>query len=172
MFNSLTYGKLTQEQVFEKIIEKVEAIKRSGYDYELSVGTDSQTYSQTNIVTSILVRTISKGGIYFSKKKYTKRFPFLRNKIYAEVADTLEIAEDLRNYLREHGFTATEVYNNLIIDIDIGNVGPTSELIAGITGWVTALGFKYRIKPHSIASSRVSNKITKHGPRERKLMSE
>ena len=154
---------LTKEQVFEKIVLLIDDLKRHGYDYYLYVGTDSQSYTGTNIVTSILLYTVSKGGIFFTKKRRVMRFSNLSHKIYTEVGESIPIAEELRKYLRTSGFTVSEVYDKLIVDIDVGEDGPTKQFINGVTGWVTGSGFKHRIKPESLASSRVSDKLSKRG---------
>ena len=163
MFKSITYGQLTELQAFERVVLQIDDIKRKGYDYFLYVGTDSQSYAGTNVVTTIVVYTVSKGGIFFSYRHKIKRFEALAQKIYAEVGYSIPIAESLRTHLREVGFSFAEVYEKLIVDIDVGEDGPTSQFIAGVTGWVTGCGFKWRIKPDSIASSRVSDKISKRG---------
>jgi predicted RNase H-related nuclease YkuK (DUF458 family) len=163
MFTSITYGKLTKEQVFEKVPERIAQIKRNGYEYEIAVGTDSQTYKKTNIVRSIVILEKTHGGIYFSSKKRVKRFNELQPKIYAEVSETLALANELRAFLKQKGFSTEELFDNLIVDLDIGHDGLTSEFIQGLTGWVTAYSFKYRLKPASVAASRVSDRLSKRG---------
>jgi predicted RNase H-related nuclease YkuK (DUF458 family) len=163
MFTSITYGKLTKEQVFMKILERIEQIKRNGYEYEIAVGTDSQTYRKTNIVRSIVLLEKTHGGIYFSSKKRIKRFNDLQPKIYAEVSETLTLADELRTFLKEKGFSTEEIIDNLVVDLDIGSNGLTCDFIQGITGWVKAYGFKFRLKPSSVAASRVSDKLSKRG---------
>ncbi len=163
MYSSLTYGKLTEEETFKQIVYNISLIKREKYDYELSVGTDSQSYKKSTVVTSILLRKKTKGGIFFRTKSKIKRFDTLQQKIIEEVNQAITVAIDLRKYLRDAGFSSIEIYDNLFVDVDVGPNGKTSELIQMTTGWVKGMGFRVRIKPDSIAASRVSDKYSKRG---------
>ncbi len=163
MYNSLTYGKLTEEETFKQIVYNISEIKRKGYDYELAVGTDSQSYKKSTVVTSILLITKTKGGIFFRIKSKIKRFDSLQQKIIAEVNSAIIVSTDLRKYLRDTGFSGNEIYDKLFVDVDVGPNGKTSELIQMVTGWVKGVGFRVRIKPNSVAASRVSDKYSKRG---------
>ena len=50
---------------------------------------------------------------------------------------------------------------NLSIHLDIGQNGPTKDLIKELEGWIKAVGYDYEIKPDSYAASFVADKYSK-----------
>ena len=64
-FQSQTYGKLNIRNIPEKITEYIRRME--GYDapFQITVGTDSQNFSDTKMVSVIAVTCEGHGGIFF-----------------------------------------------------------------------------------------------------------
>jgi len=143
---------LTKDEMFNRIKEKL----RHGYKYELYIGTDSMVHAKSKVVTVIALHEVGKGGIFFSKTEFVNRFHTLRDKIYTETQNSLEIAQELSEMLFDFGLDY-----RIKIHSDIGENGETKELIKEITGWITGLGFECSIKPNAWSASTIADRISK-----------
>lgn len=129
-----------------------------GAEYEITVGSDSQNFSKTKIVTVIAFCRKGKGGIFFYNVEYVKRIDNLRLKIYYETQESLELADALLSALDIN----TSKYNiHFQIHCDVGRNGATNALVQEIVGWVHSLGYDCCIKPESYAASAVANRFSK-----------
>jgi len=153
VFKSETYGNVTEEEMFDILEEKLTGRN----DYTIHVGSDSQSYGQTNLVTVILVRWHKNGGFFFSHKQRIKRIENLQHKIQTETDASIKLGTRLKDELIDREMLNSEVS----IDLDIGRNGPTKQLIKPIVGWVLGMGFSYNIKPESYAASCVADRISK-----------
>lgn len=163
IMQSPTYGFVTINQVAKIVADYIENDEKASFD--ITIGTDSQTYSETKIVEVIAVHKVGKGGIYFYKKEFIKMYPDLRTKIFDETQRSLVLAdkfyENLENELLLRNKVIEDFHIRNQIHCDIGTVGATKELIPTIVGWVKSAGYECKIKPESYAASGVANKISK-----------
>ena len=130
--------RVTKEQMLERIEQKLEEGRR----YELYVGTDSMVHAKSKVVTVVALVDVGHGGIFFSKTQFIDRFHTLRAKIYKETEESLEMAGIISKMLYDKDLDY-EVH----IHSDIGENGPTKELIPEIVGWIKGLGYECSIKP-------------------------
>lgn len=154
VFLSPTYGRLSFDEMFERIKRFIEA--EPDAEYRIMIGTDSQNFRYTKFVTAIVVHRVGKGAIYFRGEQREKRITNLHQKIAFETTFSLEIAQALAEK-----FSAEGISKPIAIHADIGLNGPTSKYISEITGWVRASGFSCRTKPQALAASSVANKYSK-----------
>lgn len=154
IFKSPTHGELNLKQIITKINEYVK--EKPEYEYNIMVGTDSQSESNTKVVLVICVHRIGNGGVYFYFTEKVKKIKNLRTKIYYETKLSIELAKALNENMFESG-----VEYNFSIHADIGKNGPTSKLISEIVGWIEAEGFECHIKPDSYVASTIADRITK-----------
>lgn len=152
-FNSLTYGKVTKEQVFDFILKTV---KNKNENYKIIVGTDSQNTYKTKMVIVICLIKEGKGGNFFYHICWMPKIKDLNTKIYTETEKSLEIARELNNFLFEHNSRA-----KVEIHVDIGREGKTGALIPSILGWISAEGFSAKIKDESYVASSIADRISK-----------
>jgi predicted RNase H-related nuclease YkuK (DUF458 family) len=155
VFISKTYGRLTQSECFELIADKM----RNAPDntYQLFVGTDSQVHQDdTKVVPVIVMHKIGNGAIYFANINNVPKFHSLRERIYYEASQSIVLGKELMEYLFEN-----DLDFRIIIDIDIGRNGKTSELISELVGYAVAEGFEVRIKPDSMAAMTVADRLSK-----------
>jgi predicted RNase H-related nuclease YkuK (DUF458 family) len=122
-YNSITYGKLSESEMFNIIKETISDFDN---DYVITIGTDSQTYSRTKVITVIAIHKVGKGGIFFYSSEHLKPITNLRVKIYNETMRSLELAKRLNEFL----FNENLDYD-IFVHLDIGRSkkGKTAELI-------------------------------------------
>jgi predicted RNase H-related nuclease YkuK (DUF458 family) len=150
---SPTKGEMTVEEV---VLDMKQYIAASNVPVEVVVGADSQNSNETKLVLVIAMCREGQGGRFFYSVKKLPLIKDLRTKIYAETQATLKLADELTTLMIDN-----EVYQNIIVHIDIGTVGKTKDLIAEIKGWVNAEGYEVYIKPQCYAASGIANAISK-----------
>ena len=160
---SPTYGSVTIDEVAKIVANYILESKDS--EYEINIGTDSQTYAEVKIVEVIAIHRVGRGGIYFYKKDFIPRFHGLREKIIDETGRSINLAnmfyEALELTFMEDDMSLEDFNIHNKIHCDIGKVGATNSLIPEITGWVRSAGYECCIKPESYAASGVANRISK-----------
>lgn len=157
-FQNSKHEWLTLEQVLERIIEFIDEMPE--FEYKLSIGTDSMTYKASHFVLAIVLHRVGKGGIYFYKRFDHPGIKDLRTKLYKETSFSIETADLLLSSLLDIDEKILDKIN-FSIHLDIGNNGPTKDLIKELEGWVMAVGYDYEIKPNSYAASFVADKYSK-----------
>lgn len=154
-FISPSKGRLTFEQLFRDLISYVQQDPEG--HYRLIIGTDSQVREQTTFVTAIIIHRAGKGARYYYSRERSSGIRSLRQRIFYETAKSLEVASKLAAKLAENGHSDLDVE----IHLDVGENGPSRELIRDVVGMVTGSGFEALIKPNSYGASKVADKYTK-----------
>lgn len=160
-FQNPSKGKLSLNQVVKEIADFIQAGPDSSYG--LVIGTDSHDYrvngkDAIDFVTAIIVHRRGKGGRYFWQKNRQGKIHTLRNKIYAETLLSVETAKTfvprLKTSLNGNGKYHLEIH------IDVGEEGPTREMIKEVVGIVRGNGLTPKIKPEAYGASSVADKHT------------
>jgi len=159
-FISPTKGKMTIQQMVEELVGFMR--EEPDYFYRLVVGTDSKTgkpdpREQISFVTAVVIHRKGKGGRYFWQKNKVSKIGSLRDKIYTETLLSIQLAEKLVPDLTKK--LNGERYK-LEIHIDVGDMGPTREMIKEVVGMVTGNGFTAKTKPESFGAFSVADKHT------------
>jgi len=159
-FISPSKGKMTIQQMVDELVAFMR--EEPDYFYRLVVGTDSKTgkpdpREQVNFVTAVVIHRKGKGGRYFWQKNKVSKIGSLRDKIYTETLLSIQLAEKLVPDLTKK--LNGERYK-LEIHIDVGDVGPTREMIKEVVGMVTGNGFTAKTKPESFGAFSVADKHT------------
>lgn len=156
IYHSITHGRLTESQVFEQI--KNDIISNPHVDYQIVIGTDSQTYDVMRVVPVVALIKKGKGGKWFHRIEERKRTYDIREKLYYETQKSLELAKDLTSFLYEN-----DLDFKIIVAVDMGKdpKGKTHTLIREIVGWVTAEGFECTYKPNAGIASTVADRLSK-----------
>lgn len=144
---------VTEQEMMDIIYSRIHNVK----DYEISIGTDSQSYENVNLIIVVCAYIVGKGGFYFYKTINTKRFPSLRDKINTETTESIKVGTFVKEYMESKGLDTDKLY----LDSDIGKNGPTKELINSIVGWIVGMGFNCRIKPEGYAACRIADRHSK-----------
>ena len=135
--------KLTTYEVFESIEDYV---CKGGTIY---VGTDSMLkndYCKFASVIAVHCNELKIANYFFKKKSLpSRKYKMLQNKIFEEVDCSLEIAKELSNKFPN---AKIEVH----VDVGKTNRSKTRIYVDILRGWVTGMGYLFKIKPNSWAS--------------------
>lgn len=171
MFVSPSKGKLELHEVIAEIVAYISHENRRGYC--LMVGTDSQAntppnprgqanrVSSVDFVSAIVAHRIGRGGRYFWRRVHREyRQPLsLKARMFTEANLSIELALEMLAMLQQSFVAAfTEHQPKMEVHIDVGQNGPTREVIKELVGLVKASGFEARIKPESYVASTVADK--------------
>ena len=160
LFINPTEGKMTVNKMVNELVEFMNA--EQDYFYRLVIGTDSKSgklekAQSVNFVTAVVIHRLGKGGRYFWQKNRVKDIATLRDKIYTETLLSIQLAERLVPQFTKR---LNGQRYKLEIHIDVGDAGPTREMIKEVTGLVTGNGFTAKTKPESYAASTIADKHT------------
>lgn len=155
--------KVSYSQMIKIIANYISQSPRS--EYEITVGTDSQTHSRCRIVEVICVHRVGDGGIFFYYVEYVNKIRTLKNKIIEETSRSINNAtgliDEVSVQLIDYDIDIDNLNIHFQIHCDIGHYGKTAALIKEITTWVESLGYEAVIKPNSYAASGIADKISK-----------
>ncbi|MBI4175418.1 ribonuclease H-like YkuK family protein [Candidatus Berkelbacteria bacterium] len=128
--------------------------------HRIIVGSDSMPGLQghVDLITAIVIHRVGRGGIYFWRRTTKEDIHTLRDRMYQEALASIEVAR----LLVDSALLGIDPINSsaLEIHIDIGEHGPTREMIREITGMVTGLGFQVRTKPEAFGANKVADRHT------------
>lgn len=156
LFYSHQKGALTLEQAIEEIALFVESAPER--KYRIIIGSDSRSSAEVAIYTAVTVWRVGNGAIEFWTRSEEKKYPQLRDRIYAEVMRSITLAQEVRSRLRDR--IGEQISWQDQIHIDIGEKGPTREFIDTAVGIVRGYGFEAFIKPLSFGASVVADRHT------------
>lgn len=153
---SPTKGRMSLEELFDDIISFIEADQKSSY--RLIIGTDSQPRRDAAcFVTAIVIHRFGKGARYYYSKTWERLSKSIRQRVYYETSLSLEVASEISRMLSQNGHSELDVE----VHLDVGENGPTKDLIKEVVGMVVGSGFSARIKPDSYGASTVADRHTK-----------
>ncbi|HEY4497529.1 MAG TPA: ribonuclease H-like YkuK family protein, partial [Candidatus Paceibacterota bacterium] len=98
------------------------------------------------------------GGIYFWTSFEQQSSGSLRDRIYKETMRSITLAQELRGRLKEA--LGDEFFWDDQVHIDVGEHGPTKDLIDAVVGMVKGYGFDAVIKPYAFGASVVADRHT------------
>ena len=157
IFHSPTKGRMKLVKIVKEISDFIS--QDSQDKYQLIVGTDSNGDKRADFVTAVIVYRVGHGGRYFWKKTNGgKIYHTLRDRIYQEVNLSLQTAQEMLRQLSSLLKSSREPSYDFQIHIDVGQNGPTREMIKEVVGMVRGNGFKAKIKPESYAASNVADR--------------
>jgi hypothetical protein len=152
-FYSPTKGQMAFREVISDIVDLME--EDPDVPYEIIVGTDSHSNSgEMDFVSAIIIHRVGKGGRYYWRRVRASKIYTLRQKIYKEATLSFELAKAVMEELEAR----TPLDYNLEIHVDVGERGPTRELIDEVVGMIIGSGFAVKIKPEAYAASTVADK--------------
>lgn len=164
MFNSQTYGKVSLSEIPIKLLDYYNRMKKYESTFHITIGTDSQNFSDTKIVSVIAATCEGHGGIFFYEITRIPIIQDVRKKLHTETNESLKIATEIVEILESNSIYEEMFINTYFsIHIDAGNSpkGKTKELIPELIGWIRACGYDCCIKPDSYVASSIADKISK-----------
>lgn len=161
IFCNPTKGQLNLEEVVEEIKKYI--INSPQHCYQLIIGTDSHcNHLAVDFVVAIVIYQLHRGGRYFwtRVKKDKKHLPTLRDRIYQETILSIEMAQKFMPKIKKMVQSEDFSENSLEIHIDVGQNGPTREMISEVVGMVRGNGFQAKTKPEAYVASTVADRYT------------
>ena len=158
-----------QRDFLEVVGDVIEFINEDGLSkYMVVVGTDSEQNTPAKlpngnngasvtaeVVSVVVVHRVGKHGRYFWKRMRGIKAFDRHDRILKEAYYSLDLAQriiaELRARLQQHLY-------DFEIHLDIGNNGPTKNMIQEIVGMITGNGFTAKIKPDSYAANKVADR--------------
>ena len=161
MYISQTYGKLELSQIPEKINEYYEKMKLYDTPIHIIVGTDSQNFDKTKLVSVIAVYCEGHGGIYFYEISRIDKIKDIRVKLHVETGESLKITTELVDLLESFPDLFMNTTLSIHIDAGLNPNGKTRELIPELVGWIKSCGYDCETKPESWVASTIADRISK-----------
>src|SRR3989338_7608604 len=163
MFYNPTKGYMDLEGVMRELVLYFR--EKPHRDYEIIVGSDYSAVEEPTFPVVIVVLRKKEGGRFFlTKVRYPapRKFYNLHDRILEEVLLSCQLALWLReNFVREVEKAGLETFYQLqYIHADVGENGPTRDMIKEVTGLIRGNGFTPMIKPESFAASAVADRFT------------
>lgn len=164
MFRTGSGKKVTLEQIPDVLLAFYERNKQYGSMMSIIIGTDSQNFSDTKMVSVIAMICEGHGGIFVYEISHRKLIQNVKVKLHTETSDSLILAEQLVEML-EANPKYLEMYTScpISIHVDAGNSpkGKTRALIPELVGWIKACGYDVKTKPESFVASTIADRISK-----------
>lgn len=160
IFISPTNGEMAIDEMVDRLVSFIRQEKDNFYS--LVIGTDSKSgkpniKDKIGFVTAIVIYRKGKGGCYFWQRNKIDNIGSLRDKIYTETLLSIKMAEKLVPQFTKR--LNGERYK-LEIHIDVGDAGPTREMIKEVVGMVNGNGFTAKTKPESYGAFVIADKHT------------
>ena len=146
------------DELISEIIKYIE--KEPKAEYKITVGTDSNASHWAQFVTAVSILRVGNGGRYFWTKSEKIFCPTLRDRIYKETMQSITFTQELKSRLKEKIGEEFFWDNKISVHIDVGQKGPTKDLIEGVVGMVKGYGFEAVIKPDSFCAFVVADRHT------------
>jgi predicted RNase H-related nuclease YkuK (DUF458 family) len=162
---SPTHGHVSVRRMCEIIADFVLANPHDRY--VLGIGTDSQNYDDTKVVSAVYVHRVGCGAIVFYDVSRVPKVSNIHRKMLMETGDSIALADEVVGLLTSlrmadgRTFSIDEHDVQVELHCDVGTVGRSRETIRDVVGWVEACGYVCKIKPYSTAASSLANKVSK-----------
>ena len=157
LFSTLNRGAIPLSEVVEDIARFVRS--QPERFYKIIIGSDSVAASPASIVTAVTVWRVGNGAIHFWNTSDTEHFAVMRDRIWAEAIHSITLAQEMRGRLEET-LGDDFFWDGNEVHVDIGENGPTKDLIDAVTGMIKGYNFVPVIKPYSFGASIVADRHT------------
>ena len=164
-FYNPTKGNLSFNQVLDEVFGYIKEEPKE--KYEIVVGCDSASDIRPSFPVVLVVLRKGLGGRFFlTRIKYSesekKKFYNFQQRIIQEVCLSCEMALQFREAIREKIGASGISFNYQFeyIHADVGQVGPTKDMIKEVVGLIKSNGFEPMIKPGSFAASVVADRFS------------
>ncbi|MBI4050043.1 MAG: ribonuclease H-like YkuK family protein [Candidatus Doudnabacteria bacterium] len=160
-FHNPSQGELLFRQVLEEVVKFMRLEPQARY--KVMIGSDSNGNRELDLVSVLAVHRIGHGGRYFWYRMRQGGIYTLRQKIYAEVQASLELAALFLPALRQEIKKLVQREDlpfDFEIHVDVGLKGETRDLVREVTGMVRGMGYEVMVKPESAAATSFADRHT------------
>ena len=158
-FHNPSQGELLFGQVLKEIVGFMKRDRLA--KYRVMIGSDSNGHGSLDVVSVVAIHRIGNGGRYFWYRSAKQGIKTLRQKIYAEVEMSLELASLFLPAFRKElarAMNQTESPFDFQIHVDVGEMGETRDLIREVTSMVRGYGYQVFVKPESAAATSFADR--------------
>ncbi|MEK7099377.1 MAG: ribonuclease H-like YkuK family protein [Patescibacteria group bacterium] len=157
LFSTPSRGRMILSEVVEDIARFVRS--QPEQFYKIIIGSDSQAASPTAIVTAVTVWRVGNGAVHFWTTSEERPYAMMRDRIWAEAIRSITLAQEVRGRL-EQTLGDDFFWDGNEVHVDIGENGPTREMIDSVVGMIKGYNFVPVIKPYSFGASIVADRHT------------
>lgn len=157
VFHSEVLGDLTLERVVSETVKFIKS--QPERFYKIIIGTDSLTANPVELVTAVTIWRVGNGAIHFWTKSAERNFHSLRERIVQEAINSITLAQEIRSAL-QRALGDEFFWDGNEIHVDVGENGPTRELIDTVSGMIRGYNFEPVIKPFAFGASSVADRHT------------
>ncbi len=157
-YNETLKRHLGFDEVIDELIRYIREEPKA--DYKITIGTDSNASNYAQFVTAVTVLRVGNGGRYFWTRSEKIFCPNLHDRIYKETMQSITFTQELKSRLKDKIGEDFFWDDKISVHIDVGQNGPTKELIESVVGMVKGYGFEAVIKPYSFGAFVVADRHT------------
>lgn len=160
-FHNPSQGELLFARVLEEVLKFMS--ERPSARYKVMIGSDSNGNRELDLVSVLAIHRVGNGGRYFWYRMQRNGIYTLRQKIYAEVEASLELAalflpalqQEIKKRVRRE-----DLPFDFEIHVDVGFNGETRDLVREVTGMVRGYGYEVMVKPQAPAATSFADRHT------------
>ncbi|MBI2609735.1 hypothetical protein HYW53_00990 [Candidatus Giovannonibacteria bacterium] len=147
---------------FDELVEELIAYikEKPEREYKIVVGSDSRAEKEVRFITSVAILRVGNGGRYYWTRSEETYAPTLRDRIYKETMHSILCTQELRSRLKDKLGEEFFWDGKISVHIDVGENGPTKDLIDTVVGMVKGYGFEAVIKPDSFGAFVLADRHT------------
>jgi predicted RNase H-related nuclease YkuK (DUF458 family) len=148
-------GEIISIPIAEHVKKCIEEETAKNNKLKVYIGTDSQVkQSVTEFATVIVFLREKNGGFMFIHNEKTNQTLHIKERMLLEVSKSVEIAYSLCDLFIEH-----DVEMEVHADINTNSQFKSNEALKDAMGYIMGMGFAFKAKPDSFASSCCADKV-------------
>jgi predicted RNase H-related nuclease YkuK (DUF458 family) len=148
-------GETISIPIAEHVKKCIEEETAKNNKLKVYIGTDSQVkQSVTEFATVIVFLREKNGGFMFIHNEKTNQTLHIKERMLLEVSKSVEIAYSLCDLFIEH-----DVEMEVHADINTNSQFKSNEALKDAMGYIMGMGFAFKAKPDSFASSCCADKV-------------
>jgi predicted RNase H-related nuclease YkuK (DUF458 family) len=148
-------GTRIRQPLVDEIRDVIVREKAMGHELKVCIGTDSQVKSRgTEFATVIVFIRKGKGGFMYINEELSQVKMTVKERMLVEVSKSVEVAYQLNRL-----FALYNVGMEVHADINTNPEFKSNHALKEAMGYITGMGFVFKAKPESFASSACANKI-------------
>jgi hypothetical protein len=146
------------DELIDELINYIRQYPKA--EYKINVGTDSNASRWAQFVTAVTILRVGNGGRYFWTRSEKIFCPNLHDRIYKETMQSITFTQELKSRLKDKISEEFFWNNQISVHIDVGQHGPTKDLVESVVGMVKGYGLEAVIKPYSFGAFVVADRHT------------
>lgn len=148
-------GERLEGPIEDLVARTLEQEQAAGNQIKVCIGTDSQVRGKTiDFATVIVFLREGRGGFMFINNDRMKSTLSLKERLLTEVSKSIEVA-----------YTIAKILDRFDVDLEVHadiNTNPqfkSNATLSDAMGYIIGMGYAFKAKPYSFASTSCANKI-------------